>query len=139
MTHPRLYSSLADDFSPAPDDFRPLAGASIFHLLIYDGPELCGLYITHPINAALWEIHHAILPSAWGRTDAIGAAFDSWFWEHMVCAETVIGFTPANNALALRYARRHGFTECGRIPRAVSKQRQLVDLVVFSKSRTVPV
>ncbi len=138
MTRPEIYPGLADDFYPSAENFRPFAGAALFHLLAFDderGGELLGLFVTHPINAVLWEVHHALLPSAWGaRAHRVGIAFESWLWENTQ-AQTAVGFTPASNRLALRYARRHGMTEVGRIPLAIARRSRLEDILIFAKHR----
>lgn len=136
MSRPELYRWIADDFYPAAENFWPLASDSILYLLAYEGAELLGLVITHPINAVLWEVHHAILPSAWGeRAHRIAVEAEQWIWRHTLAA-AIVGFTPECNRLALQFARRHGGREVGRIPRAYQRDGALFDLIVFSKSRS---
>ena len=135
MTHPQVYAGVADDYFPAPENFYPAENAAVYYLLARDGAELLGLVITHAVNAILWEVHHALLPEAWGApAHAVARAFEEWLWTN-TAAETAIGFTPADHALALRYARRHGMAEVGRIPRAIQRGGELRELVVFAKSR----
>lgn len=135
MTTPGVYEWLADDFYPTPENFWPQMSPAIFHLVAYDGAELVGVYITHPINAVCWEVHHAILPSAWGaRARRIGEAYEAWLWEN-TGAQTAVGFTPTCNRLALRYARVLGMRECGRLPRAYQRRGELFDIVIFAKGR----
>lgn len=138
MRRREIYRSLADDFYPAPEQFLPIASEGLVHLLAFDGDrqgELLGVLVAHPINPVLWEVHHALLPSCWGaRAHAVGIAFEAWLWENTL-AQTAFGFTPECNRLALRYARRHGMRECGRIPRAWQKDGELFDIIILAKSR----
>ncbi len=135
MTHPRLYDHLVDDGAPAAELFYPAEHPGIFHLLAREGDEVLGLYITNRINAATWEVHHALLPCAWGdRALAVGRAYEAWMWEN-TGAQTLLGFTPSCNRLALRYARRLGMTVRGQIPQAWRRGGVLHDLIVLAKHR----
>ena len=145
MTHPRLYSWIADDFYPPPENFWPNASESIFYLLVFDVDEssetktgdgdLLGLIITHPINALLWETHLALLPHAWGETAReIAAAFEAWLWA-TTPAKKAVGFMPADNTLGIRYLRRVGWREAGRLEACYMRFGRLLDLLIFEKSR----
>lgn len=133
ITHPRLYPHIASDFHPKACDFQPNTSEAIHYLLAQDGEEICGLCIAHWIHTPVtYEIHHAILPSAWDRTDAIGEAFETWLFQNTLC-ETAVGFTPACNKLACRYAVRRGLVESGRIPNGYKKNGKLYDLIIYCK------
>src|SRR5579884_3617144 len=128
MTHPKLYPWIADDFYPAPENFWPLESDALVHLLAFDGDECLGLYITHPINTRLWEVHHCLLPNAWGRRSIeVGRAFETWLWENTQAAK-VIGFTPSDNRLALRYAKKLGMKEAGKVTSALQRRFELHDI-----------
>ena len=135
MTHAALYPFLADDFYPASEDFRPNATASIWYLLVFDGDELLGLFMSHPINALAWEVHVALYPVAWGRrARAAGKAFLSWLWQ-MTPARVVVGFVPTSNPLAVGYAKGLGLRELGRVPLCYQRQFQLFDIVILCRER----
>lgn len=135
MTHPKLWPWIADDFYPAPEHFWPLESEAIHYLVALDEDEPLGLVITHPINAILWEVHHALLPQAWGaRARAIGEAFEAWLWAN-TSALKAVGFTPSCNKLALRYARKAGMQEVGRIEKCYQRQFELHDIVIFEKAK----
>jgi hypothetical protein len=136
LTHPKIWPWIASDGYPPPEEFWPAAeNPAVHYLLVRSAGEVFGLYITHPINAALWEVDHALLPTAWGAPSYwIGRAFEEWLWAN-TSAETALGLTPADNALALKYARRHGMTETGRIPKGIKRGGKSYDLVVFTKHR----
>ena len=135
VTHPALYEFLSDDFFSPAEDFRPNDAPQIVRLLAYEGDELLGLFSASPINAILWQVDHALLPSSWGRRAREAAkAFFAWLWENTPAVKAV-GFTPGANALALRFARSLGMRECGRLARCYQKHFQLQDLVIFEKDR----
>lgn len=136
MTHPRIYGHISDDFYPPPDDFWPRMDEKIFHLLVYLDDKCVGLYITYAINPLLWQVEHCLLPWAWRAraTDAIGEAFEQWLWTHTT-AEKAIGLTPSCNTLALRYAKRLGMREAGRIEGAYQREFKRHDIVIFEKAR----
>lgn len=136
MTHPQLYPWIADDFYPAPENFWPMESEAIYYLLALDADDLLGVCMTHPINARLWEVHHAILPEAWGkRALAIARALESWLWENTP-ARSAIGFTPACNRLACRFAARAGMRQVGRLTGCYQRRSELHDILIFQKSRS---
>jgi Protein of unknown function (DUF2824) len=135
MTHDALWPWISDDFYPAPEHFLPNADESIFYLIPFDGDEPLGVVITHPINTLLWEIHHALLPIAWGaRARAIAEAFWLWLWENTHALKAV-GFTPSSHRLAIRFAKQVGMQEVGRITKCYQRQFELHDIVIFEKPR----
>lgn len=137
MTHPRLWPHLADDFYPAPDNFIPLGGDNIFYLLAREAGRILGLCIAHPINTLLWEVHHALLPSAWGRkAHRIGEAFQQWIWDNTKALK-LVGFTPSCNRLAVRYALKQGLTKIGEISQCFQRGGMLCDVFIFEKGRPI--
>jgi hypothetical protein len=137
ITHPKVWRWLSDDSFPPKELYCPPDNGAVLYLLVTDTDtgEVFGLYITHPITSALWEVDHALLPTAYGPPAfAIGRAFEAWLWAN-TSAETVLGLTPLDNRLAIRYARRLGMQESGRIPRAICRGGEFHDFIVFTKSR----
>ena len=135
MTHPRMYPFLADDFCPAPEDFHPNESPAVVYLLVFDGADPLGCFVTHPINALLWEVHACLLPHAWGRrAREAGKAYLAWLWE-FTGARKVVGFIPASNPLMLRYARGLGLTEVGRLTQCYQRAFQLYDLIILGRDR----
>lgn len=134
-THPALWPWLTDDRAGTPEAWVPQTdNPQIHYLVVHDDGCVLGLYITHPINVALWEVHHAILPSAFKRTNEIGEAFERWLWENTP-AQTAVGFTPAFNRPALKYAKRHGMEPTGILRNSYLKSGRLHDIHIFQKNR----
>ena len=135
MRHPRLYPSLTGESPVPPEDFQPNSDPNIHYMVAMQKGEILGLFITHPLNPVCWEMHHAILPKAWGPTaDLIGEAFERWIFTETDC-QVVIGFTPLHNLPACKYARRRDMREVGRIPHGSRKNGKLYDMIVFSKTK----
>lgn len=135
FTHPSIYPCLCDDFYPPPEHFWPNDSPTVAYLLVYDGDELLGMFMTHPINGILWEVHHALLPHCWGRrARAAGREYLRWLWSNTQALK-VIGFVPSQNQLAIRYAKGLGLVELGRIDRAYMRGGELLDLVIVGTDR----
>lgn len=137
ITHPKVWRWLSDDSFPPKELYCPPDNGAVFYLVVSDAEsrECFGLIITHAITSALWEVDHALLPTAYGAPAfEIGRAFEAWLWEN-TSAETALGLTPVDNRLAVKYARRHGMTESGRIPRGISRGGEFHDYIVFTKTR----
>jgi uncharacterized protein DUF2824 len=132
-THPALWRHVSNDDSGRAEDFWPKEAA--WHVLAYDGAELLGVFIAYPITSLLWGMHHCLLPVSWGRSArAAGKAFFAWLWAHSE-AEQVLGFVPANNRLAVQYARGLGAKETGRIARCYRSAGVRLDLILFTKEK----
>lgn len=135
ITHRRLWPHIASDFHPTWEDFEPNESEAIHYLLASIGDEHLGLFMTHWIISPLtWEVHHAILPSAWMYTDEIAAQAEHWIFTETPC-ETIVGHTPTCNKLACRFALKRGMVESGRIPNGYKKDGNLYDILIFNKQR----
>jgi RimJ/RimL family protein N-acetyltransferase len=115
LTHPRIYRQISDDGSPPPEEFQPSDHPAVTYLMAYQGEELLGLYVLVPHNSVCWEIHVAMLPTAWGRARAATRALFAWLWTHTPCRRLVASI-PESNRLALALAldtgmRIFGFNE----------------------------
>lgn len=135
MTHPAIYEGIADDFYPAADNFLPMESPNLYYMVAKAGEETLGLYITHPINRVLWELHHALYPRAYRRRGAeIAKAFEEWLFGMTPCVRAM-GFTPACNRLALRYAVQNGMELVGVNRQCYMKRGKLWDQIIFGKSK----
>lgn len=135
VTNPRLYPHIATDFHPKAKDFEPNHSEAIHYMLVTDGAEILGVVTAHSIiTHEIWEVHHAILPSAWSRTAEIAALFEHWLFSETPC-QVAVGHTPACNKLACRFALKHGMTQTGVIPKAYRRDGNLHDLIIFTKNK----
>jgi RimJ/RimL family protein N-acetyltransferase len=134
-THPKLYPWLADDYYPAPENFWPAMGETIFHVLCFDGDELLGLFSVNLVNRILWEVHVALLPQAWGaRGKRAAREFFTWTWANLP-AEKLFGLIADDNRAARNFALRVGMRQCGRLMNALRRGGELKDLVIFDLER----
>ena len=133
-THPQVWRQIADDGTPLPDVWKPLASELMFYVLVYDGDELLGLWMLHPHNAICYEIHTCLLPNGWGdRSRAAAKLFPAWIWENTP-ARRVITNVPLTNRVALKFAHDAGMTEFGINPLSYLKHGVLMDQVCLGIS-----
>lgn len=135
MTHPKVYSQITDDFSPACEDFQPIEHEALWYVIVRDGSELLGLWMFHPQNTICWEVHTALLPSAWGAR-ALQAALElpEWIWEHTPCRRIVTN-VPALNRVAYHFALAAQMVEYGRNERSILKHGILQDQICLGISK----
>jgi RimJ/RimL family protein N-acetyltransferase len=134
LTHPQVYPHISDDGSPPADEFQPLQSDAVWYIVVRDGEEVLGLWMLHPHNSICWEIHTALLPSAWGERARLAAGMlGQWIWAHTPCRR-VITNVPDNNRLARRFALAAGMTEFGVNRASFLKNGQLRDQTLLGIS-----
>jgi RimJ/RimL family protein N-acetyltransferase len=135
FTNPRIYGAASDDFSPAPEHWKPIEHEDMVYLLVRDGEELLGMFVLIPHNRICWDVHTCLLPVAYGsraREAAKGAA--AWVFEHTMCIR-IVTEVPEYNHLAYRFAQAAGMTEYGFNPRAYKKSGQLCGVHLLGMSK----
>jgi RimJ/RimL family protein N-acetyltransferase len=133
--HEKLWPHLSDDFSGEREEWRPNESEHLVYVKVVDGDEPLGFFLLVPHSPVLWDIHTALLPSAWGaRARAAAEGIVAWLWENTEAARLITA-VPTQNRLALRFAQRAGMTEYGRNPRCYRKRGQLEDLILLGLSR----
>ena len=135
LTQPSIWRHISDDFSPEPDEYRPIESESIWYVMVWDGNELLGLWMFHPHNGICWEVHTALLPDAYGdRARAAAIGMTKWMWRNTPCRR-IITHVPANNRLALRFAIEAGMEVYGTNPASFQKGGKLIDQICLGISR----
>jgi len=135
LRHPRIFPHIRDDACPDACSLKVALSDSLFYLGVYEGESYLGLFLVHPHNLILFEVHTCLLPPAWGPTAVRAAkALIAWVFEHTSCRRLVTS-VPDGNLLALRLARRAGMSEYGVNPRSILRDGELLDqtLLGFSK------
>lgn len=135
ICHPRIWPSVSDDGSGAPEQFTPILSESIVYLGLFDSEQFLGLFMLHPHNSICWEVHTCLLPSAWGKTATLCAALCiDWIFENTAC-QRLITNVPAGNALALRLAKSVGMQQFGLNPKSFLKHGIALDQYMLGISK----
>jgi RimJ/RimL family protein N-acetyltransferase len=135
LTHPRIWPHVGDDFAGPPEGWAPPSDSRIWWVLAMDGGPILGLFTFLPRSTVLWEMHVAMLPTAWGPSAVrAGRLVIPWLFEHSTCRR-LIGEVPDSNRLAMRYAESIGFRRFGTNRCAFMKNGALKDLVLFGISK----
>lgn len=135
ITDPKIYPAVSDDGSPAAESFQPIQSDVLWYITVWEGQQLCGLFMFAPLNSATFEIHTCLLPWTWGAKAAqISHEIHGWAWKNLPC-HRIITNVPAYNRLALRFARCAGMKEFGVNPRSYLKNGKLYDQIMLGSSR----
>jgi len=134
-TDPRLWDHLSDDFAPAAEEWQPTDSPAMLYVKVSDDGEALGFFLLACFSPILFQVHTALLPSAWGaKAKEAARELVAWVWRETTC-QRLTTEVPACNRLALAFAKRAGMTEYGRNPRAYQKNGELVDLILLGLSR----
>jgi RimJ/RimL family protein N-acetyltransferase len=135
MTHPRVYPYIKDDSCPARGDFRPHIGAPFVYLAAFDDDEFLGVFVLHPHNEILWEVHTCLMPNGWGPAalEATAAGM-RWIWANTACIR-IMTVVPEGNLLAMRLAQKSGMTEFGFNPKCFRVNGKAVGLHMLGISK----
>jgi RimJ/RimL family protein N-acetyltransferase len=93
-----------------------------------------GFVSIQKMNWICFQVHIALMPDLWGQSVEVGAAVKEWIFTHTKCRK-IVAIVPADNALALRLAKKCGMKEEGRITKSFSRGYVLIDQIVFGISR----
>lgn len=134
MTHPRIWPWISDDGSPAAEDFRPVNSPAIWYIAAKYRDELLGIFVFTPQNTVCWEVHTCLLPRAWGPMGLAAAKeLARWMWAHTSCRR-ITTHVPADNLLALAFARHAGMETFGVNKRSFLRGGMLIDQTVLGIS-----
>lgn len=135
LTHPLVYSRIADDATPPVDQFQVPILRNIGYLGAWDGETFLGLWVVDRRHMATVEVHTCLLPLAAGEKGlAAAAACASWIWANTDFARIVTS-VPGFNRLALRFAERAGMVRYGENVRSYRKDGVLHNEILLGLSR----
>lgn len=135
MTHPKVYPWIADDGSPAVEEFQPVEHPAFWYVLAFEEEELLGLWLFSPQNSICWEVHTCLLPGhGFRRAREAAAAMALWIWENTPCRRIVTN-VPRFNRTARTFAEAAGMTRCGVNLRSYMKNGELHDQLMLGMSR----
>lgn len=118
--------------APAREDYVPPEGPHLWYVLVFDGPDLLGLFFCVPFSPVLWEIHTCLFVGV-GLRRAIAAyrAGLEWLGLHTSCRK-VLGMISADNPRALVVALRGGARKVGVLTSSISKGGALLDQTIVA-------
>jgi hypothetical protein len=127
LRHPRIFPHISDDGCPDSAALSVVLSDAMHYLGAYRDSEYHGLFLAHPHNLILWEVHTCLLPTIWGP-DAKDAAkaCARWLWSNTPC-KRIITCIPEGNRLAARLAALSGMRRYGINPKSIQKNGRLVD------------
>ncbi len=135
VTHPKIYSFVSDDFSPAPEMWQPIQQDAAHYIIVRDGDELLGMWAFYEHCTIVWDVHTCLLPLAWGERGRRAAKeMAEWVWNNTRCIR-LITEVPQPNRLALRFARAAGMTEYGFNPDSYMKNGRLYGMYLLGISK----
>ncbi len=111
IVSPAIYRHISDDNSPKIQDFAIPDRDDVRYLAVKSDGELLGIWAFIGADS-VWEIHTAMLPSAYGHVRSAARRMLEWLWENSPCAE-VTTKVPIMNRLALALAKSAGMKEYG--------------------------
>lgn len=133
--HPAIYGSMADDYSPAPDDYHVPNGEHLIYLLAQLDGVPRGFWLFAPQNHVCFEVHTVLNPQLFG-TRALDAAkmAENWIWSNTTCRRMFTN-VPVTNRLALRFAKAAGMVEFGINENSYLKNGKLIDQIMLGMSK----
>lgn len=133
--HPSVYSRMADDYSPAPDQYSVPTGDHLIYLLASLDGDPGGFWCFVPQNRICYEVHTVLLPKLFGKPARIAAKMAAdWMWGNTLCRRIWTN-VPVHNRLALRFAKAAGMTEFGTNVKSCQKNGRLVDQIMLGMSK----
>lgn len=130
LTHPKIWRHIVDDGNGLPDEFNVPDSDSIYWLVPNDGSDL-GVFMVHPVNNFMFEVHTALLPEAYGDKAKIAAKkLIEWVFENTQCLK-LITHVPEYNRLAYKFALNAGMKEEGLITKSFMRNGKLIDQYVL--------
>jgi RimJ/RimL family protein N-acetyltransferase len=133
VTTPAIFRASCDDGAGPAEQFQ-VPSRCAYALARDESGELLGCYGIEPHNLVSIEIHTCLLPTAWGRAEAITCAFREWLWQN-TSAKRITTRVPSFNRLALKLAMACGMIEFGRDVKSFQKHEKLYDEILLGISK----
>ena len=109
----RIYGRMADDFSPAREDYVPPSTDAAIYLAVRVDGEVKGIWVLVPTNFVCWSVHTVMLPEIWGPIAKEAAPLAiQWVWDNTQCRRLVTD-CPVYGQAAIKFAKAAGMTQFG--------------------------
>ena len=105
LTDPRAWRRMRADSEAVDFEVGPRAGLEFILARADDGAPAAVFLIAGGV-----EVHFCFVTAFWGRSEPVARAFIAWCWANTLY-KRLLGPVPHHNRLALRLAKRVGFTE----------------------------
>lgn len=129
IMHPKISKWMFEDGAEVAETIP--TPENVWYVCALDGRKLIGLFAFEPRTSVKYMVHVAIAPDQWARaTEAFKGVID-WAWQH-IGMERIGGEIPADNAHALRLAKKAGFALVGTEPGAFRRGGELRDIRIVS-------
>ena len=132
--HEEIYPHVSDDYSNNPEDMDTELAASneaLFFIKSEVDENLAGMFMYHPHNGVLYEVHSAVLPEYRGAISVEMALMSlQWMFKNTNCKK-VITYVPRGNKPAFALARRVGMIVEGVNRLSIMKNGKLIDQKVL--------
>ncbi|MGB1214613.1 MAG: GNAT family N-acetyltransferase [Pikeienuella sp.] len=125
MTHPRVWPHISDDGCPDSAQFEPLR-EGVLYLAVRNEPNILGIFLYHPHNSIMAEVHTCMNPMHWGSSVEAGRATLGWVFDNTNW-QKIITHVAETNRLALKLARDVGMTVEGNNRASFLKDGVLLD------------
>ena len=136
-THPRVYPAISDDYSPAPEDWKPFIEEAVQYILAKYDDELLGMWVLIPENRVNWKVHTCLLPAGYGSRGAEAARVGiEWVFANSPCLR-ISTEVPEYNQLALRFSMNAGMKIFGFNPGSYMKNGILQGQILLGVSKKV--
>lgn len=128
--HPENVDMLGDDGS---EDVEYPITDIVFYLAVYDGVDLCGLFMLFPLNSITLDTHVAFMPEFRGKKALIaGQMMMSWVARNTQFKK-LVACIPAINRACCAYAVQSGYTREGVNRASFIKNGVVYDQYYFGK------
>ena len=135
ILHPRIFPHVSDDFTSNPEKWKPIESETVTYLLATDEKGPFGLGVFIPDTWACWKSHMAFLPRSYGNQALTSfKTMLGWMWRN-TSARRLVGEIARENKLAIRFARRAGFSIYGVNVKSKLRGGVLVDQVCLGISK----
>jgi len=125
--HPAIWPWMSEE-GMSPVEYGPLIHPMVHYLRFGDR----GFFAFRMMNCVMYDSHVAMLPHT--RADEAAKAAIQWMWRNTP-AEKLVAYLPMDNRHAIRFAKRAGYREEGRLSAAFRGRGALLDLIVLGVSK----
>lgn len=137
LTVPALWDVIAEDNTPAVEDFDPVMHDQVYYLVATRGKKVLGLFVVHAMNTTIGMGHANILPKYWGEREqnkALGKAAIQWIWDNTEFKK-IVTTVPVMYKQVLAYTQRIGMKREGVMRKGHLKNGELHDMYYMGISK----